>query len=205
MLKYEKFFRAFVVRRIGDFAKLFKLSQLTELPTSSVLHTLDNMNTPAGLSMVPRIDNPLAQLKPEKKRYVIASLEPHEHDLIRPDMTKMVVVQRGQSKALSEFRQANSRLVKLTDAPTDVPSAQAIIDYNALFNVRITGKYRGKRIMEMIMANVLNHIGRWKERNHIVHIPLQQAEYTRSDFQRAYATNATAPSLQNQTFSTLDD
>lgn len=188
MIRQQQFFVTYVVRRASDLSGYKTLSDLSELPVGSVLHTIDNFDKVEPI-IPPNIDNQLFKLQPDRKRIHIASLVSSPTDIFTPDMNSMRFVIQGVTTQILKFKQENARVIKLVEDVQDLPAIanmQSVINYNSLFNLRVTGRFQTPRIFNYIMNIVFNYVKKLEDRHHYIHIPFSQRSFSRSEFARLY-------------------
>lgn len=189
MIRYETFFRRFVVRRVGDLSTLTPLSDIDELPPGSVLHLIDNFNMDYEDKppLVPNINNPLYKLTSEKKIVYPVKNYVSGHIPIIDKAIRILTI--GVDKELRKFRQQNAPNVKLIDTVADFKdqmSIQNIVSYNSLFNVRITGRMQRYRMINNVLATTMNVAAMDLTRDHFIHIPLTGLSFEKPDFIRSF-------------------
>lgn len=190
MLKYDIFYRTSVSRRMGDLSNPLKLSDQKELPSGAILHILDNIETMDETSPVtPSEQNPLLKLLPDKKLIYNQSSFTVDNPLVEPDLTGITKLAMGVSQELKAYRAAHSGNVRYVSTPTELPdrsTIQSIINYNPLFRLRVTGRFKRLRVYRAIMSTVINVISKMTDRDHIIHIPMSDLVFTKPDFIKAF-------------------
>lgn len=188
-IRYDMFFRNFIVRRLSDITKVQSLENLKELPMFSVLHTLDNFNMDRDVSFVPDMDNPLLKLKPLRKIfYNVTHLE--SQSPCEFDAKTVVLPPAGVNAAIMHFKTANAKMCRvvsnLTDLPINRSDIQNVVCYNSLFRAKIYGIRRRVKLMNFLLTNIINTMAKMTDREHFIHIPISSLQFRRDHFLRAF-------------------
>ncbi len=188
MIKPEMFYRKFIVRRPSDLRVIHSFEDLKELPVGSILHTNDNFHRVLGdYSFVPSLDNPLAKLPPDRKRLYVPPNSFDENSLVVPDTKGIVVRNIGLRAALLAFQRSNMQAIKFAATPAELPalpSIQAWINYNQVYQMVVTGRFKTTRLFHYVMAHIINTCNATPDRLHYIDIPTQYITLTRNDITR---------------------
>ncbi len=193
MIKYDQFYRQYMIWRIIDLDRILDLDEIPEMPRGCIIHTLDNLWRPADqLILTPFDQNVFLQKDPPYKYYHnIISAAPDSRDVIAPNDSGIRPKAMGTLMSdLANFRRAHSRNWRpcaSINAIPDRPDVMGVVSYNTLFNVRIAGVYPQIRFMNYILACLVNSLAKVKDmkRPQIVHFPIQSRMYDRALFLKA--------------------
>jgi hypothetical protein len=190
MIVFPMFWKKYGTRNLGNLTQVHSIADLAELPTQSILHILDNFPKDDNLLVIPDTKGELFALQPERK-IVAHNLAPKVRetdiytevdDMIKPPIGSIILL-------LQKFRAANSRLIRfIPDVDQIIPrnGFQAIINHNNLFRSRVFGINRKARLFEHILGNIINTIAHYPQYKHFIQIPLSDALFNRSSFERAF-------------------
>ena len=193
MIKYDQFYRQFMIRRVVDLDRVIDLDTMPELPRGAIVHCLDNLyRSSEDLLLTPNDKNIFLQKEPPLKYYhAIRAFEPSPSDVIAPNDTGIKPKTMGMLMSqLASFRQEHNRTWKQCASIQAIPDradVMGVVSYNTLFNVRISGMYPQIRFMNYILACLVNSLARVRniKRPHIVHFPILPRMYDRQLFIKA--------------------
>lgn len=193
MIKYDQFYRQFMIRRLVDIDRVTDLDTVPELPRGAIVHCLDNLYRSAdNLILTPDDNNVFLKKDPPFKYYhAIRSFEPSSSDVIAPNDAGIKPKTMGMLMSqLASFRQEHNRTWKQCVSIQAIPDradVMGVVSYNTLFNVRISGMYPQIRFMNYILACLVNSLARVRDikRPHIVHFPILPRIYDRQLFIKA--------------------
>lgn len=183
LLLYPRFYREFVLRRLGDFRKVRDMSRLNELPRQCVLHLInDNFMMNKPIVFVPELDNPFLTKNPHVK-YIHHVTQPVDGVLPQPETP--FFPPKGLIPTLMSFRRKTLSYIKpwddITKLPTNINS-QAVISYNSLYRARLFGLLKDIRRFNLVLTSVINTISSLPNMKHIVPIPVGSNRYERAKF-----------------------
>ena len=193
MIKYEQFYRTYMIRRIVDLDRVTDLDDIPEMPRGAIIHCLDNLYRPEdNLMLTPNDKNIFIQKEPSFKYYhALASFNPDPNDVIVPndEGVRPKVVGMLMSE-LATFRREHNRTWRQCasiEAIPDRADVMGVVSYNTLFNVRVSGVYPKIRFLNYILACLVNTLARVRnmKRPHIIHFPIQSKIYQRELFIKA--------------------
>jgi len=185
MITYEYFYKEYVTRKISDVGKIH--TNLAALPREAVVHVLDNLReTPEDgrFPMLPNTSGLLYGLHPDNKKLLYSQTQFVEGAWPLAS-GRMMPITVKYPQAIRALKSNSNGLVKLVDSFSDFqykPGYTNIINYNALFNVKVTGTLRTVRLVNNLLASVLNNCAKIPEAQHFIHVPLTGVDYTKQDF-----------------------
>jgi len=193
MIKYDQFYRTYMIRRIMDLDRVTDLDSIPEMPRGSIVHCLDNLYRPADqLILTPNDKNILLQKDPPFKYYhTIYQFEPSPSDVIAPNDTGIRPKTMGMLMSqLASFRREHNRTWRQCASIQAIPDradVTGVVSYNTLFNVRVAGMYPQIRFMNYILACLVNTLARVRsiKRPHFIHFPILPKMYERQLFIKA--------------------
>ena len=187
MLTYELFFRNFMVRKVGDLNSLKDMSDLKQLPTGAILHILDNLHETDPSSVVPKADNPLLELPPDRMLF---------HNVTNPvkgvckgyDESKVRILPIGVAKELRNYKTANTPNVKYVDIPElmGTNNIGCAVNYNPLFMCRIKGIQKNITLVNMVLSSVFNTIAQMPDKKHFIHLNWMPLTFKKEDFMKSF-------------------
>ena len=190
MVLYPMFYRNEVLRRIGDFGRLWDISELKEYPVGSMLHLIDDnimMNKP--IVFVPDV-NGWSMTRDPYRKYMLHITTPPDKLWVR-DMEEFVLPQQGVTVTVLNFRKRYQSYIRTCRTKEDFPGAvrtqvQSVTSYASLFRARVLGLQRSPRRFKYIWGNVLNQIAQMRDRNHFIPIPVGNRQFDRNQFLRSF-------------------
>ena len=191
MIKFPVFRRTFMTFRVGQFAELRNVTELTELPYGSILHELDRFQMHGDdTSLSPSIDNPIVNMNNFKllmTNVVDPTAVPKEYAPVV--INHMLLTNAGVVGKLADYKREMAPRVIYFDSIRDLATrvgAQKVVNYNPLFRARVMGVRRKPRLMNMVLASVVNTIMQAPDQMHFVHIPLESLVFEKKDFLRVF-------------------
>jgi hypothetical protein len=190
--QYAVFRREYTARRITDIGKMVVNLSGAQLPTGSVLHILDGLETMAPTAAMPNPDSPL--LKNE------ANLVYLNHTMQVADKNAphgLGVTQRHRFAAQRYMRQIMSfhqihgqGLRRAKDVNVGLANAQALvaINHNTLNGVHVTGPMAEFNKFDIVLRTVLSKVAEIAAshplRHQYIQVPLTQTVYSRQQYLR---------------------
>lgn len=193
MIKYDQFYRQYMIRRIQDLDRVISLDDIPEMPRGAIIHCLDNLYRSAeNLILTPNDKNIFVEKDPPFKYYhSLHMFEPNPDDVIAPNDTGIRPKTMGTLMSqLASFRREHNRDWRQCASIQAIPDradVMGVVSYNTLFNVRIAGMYPQIRFMNYILACLVNSLARVRnmKRPHFVHFPILPRMYERTLFVKA--------------------
>lgn len=195
LMQYPLFFREYVFRRVPDLTKIDTISKIPELPNGSLLHINDNMLMDKPIVHIPDADN-VWMAKPPEQKYMshVIRYDSHPTDVVTVDSSGILLQIGNLSSELMKYRQANTRWLKLTNTPAELPSrnnVQSVVNYNPLYRARIAsmwtnGEYKTHRLFKYVMGTIINTAAQMPERHHFIQIPAKHLILKRDHFLRSF-------------------
>ena len=190
MIKFPIFRYKFQTWRSSQLLEVRRLSELSELPYSCIVHELDNFQMDGHVSMGLRPGNLFTTMN-NYKLYVKNVDYPVEMagDVAPVVSNKMIITSAGVMSQLQKWRMEMSPRVMWANSIADMPvrpAVQCIVNYNPLFRARVLGMRRKPRFMNMLFAMIVNQIVHAPDKMHYIHIPLESLTFQRNDFVRVF-------------------
>lgn len=189
-LRWPQWRRTYCTFRPGQFNTLHNIQELKGLPYGSIVHILDNFSKLNGFRYTPAIDNPILSLENCKllmTNVIDPTAVPKEYAPVV--LEHMVLTNAGVSTQLMEYRREMAPRVIYYNNIEDLQTranAQKVVNYNPLYRARLMGIRRKPRLMNMVLATVVNTLMRAPNELHFIHIPLEKLTFERKDFIRAF-------------------
>lgn len=196
MLLYPLFYRQMVLRRIGDFNRLWDISEFKEFPVGSIVHLLDDnflMNKP--IVFVPDVNGWSMTRDPYRKYIMHISDTPNETWV--KNLEQFVLPQQGVTVTLLNFRKRYQSYIRTCNDKKDLPGVartqvQTLMSYNSLYRARIFGLLRSVRRFNYIFGNLLNNIANYQDRVHFIPIPVGDKQFDRNMFLKTFKQHVRA-------------
>ena len=110
-------------------------------------------------------------------------------DPVQVENKNIRLISVGVNTAFMKFRSEQAPNVQLVLDPSKFPvrrGIQGIVNYNALFNTRMTGILQRYRFQNLLFASIFNTITSVSDKQHFIHIPITSATFVKADFVRAF-------------------
>jgi len=194
MITYPMFFRSFIVRRPGDFAKINELSSLNELPIGSILHTTTGIDGTYGKTsnVVPDMNFYEPYLGNKKLNLYFIKNHPDgtdPFDIVTPDLKAMRQFVAGVDADIRMFRNKNTSKYFLKKDVNELSFSnvfQNVMCHEPLYRMIVTGILQHKRVFDMGLASVINNTNKAKDHDHFVVFKTEPFKVTKPLFQRTF-------------------
>lgn len=191
MLRWERFRRESMMWKVSLLTGTKSLSDLTELPYGSIIHILDNFPMDGHVEYGPRKGNHFMHMNRFYKfMHSVVNWPEHKSSDCAPIYKdKMVLVSGAVHANLMKYIKEMMPLIKRCDKMLDIPvrnGTMGVVNYNPLFRMRVLGQRRKVRFFNFLWAVVLNKIMEAPDRQHFIHIPLENFVYEKKDFIRIF-------------------
>ena len=188
-----RFYREKHVFRMGDFSnRIIELANVTELPTGSILHILDDVSFPEAHSDLPRVaDNIFLQKESFQKKYIY-----HMRDLDLEGPVhiedKFIFRPAGLPSIFMKFRSEHKAFFRYLNTLAEMPRTKeclVVVNHNPLFRTRLFGRYQFFRRMQLILASILNttHKLQHLDKQQFIQIPWGENVFDKQLFVRTRA------------------
>lgn len=204
MYNYSTFVRDFHIWKITHLlTRIIPITPKFQLPWNSVIHLMDNIQYPQEqLQDTPRLSaNPFITHEKYRK-YIYHNVDfvfsdednkcPIDIDFDtgivsdQPTERKYIFITNKLSQNLLNFKNKYKTLYRQLNTLDSVPrvkEALTIINHNPLFRVKVMGKLRFFRRMQLILASVFNTACKLPlDKNQYIHIPLTHSVFTKDAF-----------------------
>ena len=191
MIRWERFRRESMMWKVSLLTGTKSLSDLTELPYGSIIHILDNFPMDGRVDMGPRKGNHFMHMNRFYKcmHTVLNWPEKLPTDVAPVYKDKMVLVSSSAYSNLLKYCKEMMPYVRRMDKMSDIPvrnGTMGVVNYNPLFRMRVLGQRRKVRFFNFLWAVVLNKIMEAPNRQHFIHVPLENFVYEKKDFLRIF-------------------
>ena len=185
-----RFYREKHVFRMGDFSnRIIELANITELPTGSILHILDDVAFPEAHSDLPRIaDNIFLQKESFQKKYIYHMRDLNLEGPVMVD-DKFIFRPAGLPSIFMKFRSEHKAFFRYLNTLAEAPSTKeclVIVNHNPLFRTQVFGRYRFFRKLQLILASILNttHQLQHLDKQQFIQIPWGEEVFDKQLFVR---------------------
>jgi hypothetical protein len=191
MIKYDVFFRNFILRRPGDFSKIHQLEALTELPLGCVLHTTSGLVTGYNkrAEVVPD-DQLYSQFYGSRKlNMFFVRDQPHDDDLIIPDTNGAKLLLAGVDQDIKKYRSSDLTKIFLIRDTAYFNNSNIYLNvmcHEPLFRSIVTGVLQTIRVFDICLASVLNQVVKLQQFDHFMVFNTENLPLSRSDFTRSF-------------------
>jgi len=183
LLLYPRFYREFVLRRLGDFNKIREMSRLNELPRQCILHLInDNFMMNKPIVFVPELDN-LFLTKNPKIKFMHHITQPVNGVLPQPE--NPVYPPKGVIATLLNYRKKTQTYIRPWEDITALPknlNSQAVISYHSLYRARLFGVMKDVRRFNLVFTSIINTISKLPNVKHVIPIPVGSNQYQRDKY-----------------------
>jgi len=189
MIKYQRFRREHMSWRMSQLGQVRSIEELTEMPYGCILHVLDNFPCDGKISWGPRPENYLINMNKFRlfmyNQVMWPSKKPTDVAPFYKD--KLLLMNSGVINGINQYRREMMPRVKYIEDLEHAPimaSTMTVVNHNPLFRIRALGMRKKVRFFNFMLANLVNRIMEDKERQHFIHIPLENFTYEKKDFIR---------------------
>lgn len=185
MIRYEKYFKTFGYRRIGDVRKIHSIKSFEELPMGSILHWMECLGNPISKETSPLPDPTIMETYVGgRKKLIYPELSHDMTDSVIQDVdtSNIRTIQSKTYKAVKKIRSGNCRLVKDPSGLYSNATIQSIILYDPLMSAAMTGRFHRVRMFNIVLAKMLTHVSKDPVSDHFIYLPIEYINLAPIDF-----------------------
>ncbi len=171
-----------------------------QLPTGSVLHTLDQLLSAEVQTVLPDLRNPF--IHNEKSQVFLETLTQIPGSNVAFPITDRYRFRPNQyATAIRQFWTAHPEIHRATSRTAMVarPNALPVFNYNAILTAQVTGSFNYYRHFDLLFRTILDTVIAIEDKHQFIQIPLSRTVYRKLQF------NQTFNKLTYQTVRVKDD
>ena len=183
MLLYEMFYRRYGYRKVSDIRKIFKYSELTELPNGAILHSFADLGKPITLETSALPDTGVIEKYLQKNRnaYYFVNDMDMSNSVVKVNTTG---IRHAAVKAQIQIRKLRDGTHLLAKDPAMLETTvamQSTVFYSCLQKARVVGRLQRSRLVEIALGKLID-IAASNHNNHFVIIPTEAIRLSPTDF-----------------------